>query len=66
MERWSVEKLKEWVEKREAQLKDPSNSDDPKWLKRRINTVRELISKKEKAQEHKENQKRISQRKVDT
>ncbi len=37
-------------------IDDPDNSDDPRWLRRRVKKLRKLAEKKEKAFEHKTRQ----------
>jgi hypothetical protein len=41
-----------------AQIDDPANHDDPKWLKRRVKVLRQVATKKEKAFAHKRAQRR--------
>jgi len=43
-----------WAEQLEAQIKDPKNCDDPRWLKRWAEKLRRLALKKEKAKAHKQ------------
>ena len=57
MRNFSAEDLYALASKIEAQLGDPQNTDDPKWLQRRANRVRALAKKKEDALAHKNNQK---------
>jgi len=38
----------------EQQIRDPLNTDDPKWLQRWADRLRRLAAKKEKARKHKE------------
>jgi hypothetical protein len=38
----------------ERQIRDPLNTDDPKWLQRWADRLRQLAAKKEKARKHKE------------
>ena len=42
----------------EAQIDDPANRDDPKWLQRRVGILRQVATKKEKAVSHKRAQRR--------
>jgi len=49
----TAEELYELADKLEARIKDPHNSDDPKWLKRWVGKCRWMAAKKEKAKEHK-------------
>jgi hypothetical protein len=44
------------AEKFEAQITDPRNTDDPKWLQRWADKMRRLAVKKTRAHAHKENQ----------
>jgi len=53
MEERSAKELYEWAHELEAQIKDPSNQDDPRWLTRWAEKMRALARKKEKALEHK-------------
>ena len=53
MEKHSAEELYAWADELEAQIKDPSNQDDAKWLMRWAEKMRALARKKEKALEHK-------------
>jgi len=40
----------------EAQINDPTSTDDPKWLLRRAKKIRKLAEQKEKSLEHKSSQ----------
>ncbi len=51
METFTVEELYGIADSIESQLTDPKNTDDPKWLKRRIDRVRSLARRKEKSRE---------------
>lgn len=42
----------------EAQVDDPANRDDPKWLQRRVKILRQVATKKDKAFAHKRAQRR--------
>ena len=42
-----------WANRLEAQMTDPLNADDPKWLRRQAEKMRSLAAKKERAKEHK-------------
>ena len=42
-----------WANEIEAQIRDPLNKDDPKWLQRRADKVRRLAIQKEKSRSHK-------------
>jgi len=57
MEKFTAEELHTKADEYEKQINNPNNTDDPKWLKRWADRVRKLAKQKEKAQEHKENQK---------
>ena len=48
------------ADKLEARSKIPSDKDDPKWLRRNARVFRQWAAKKEKAVEHKQQQKRLS------
>jgi hypothetical protein len=48
--------LRAWAEQVEAQIRDPQNRDDPRWLRRWAEDMRQLAEKKEKAKAHKERQ----------
>ncbi|REJ68192.1 MAG: hypothetical protein DWQ31_08660 [Planctomycetota bacterium] len=52
----TAEELRAWAEDLEAQIRDPKNTDDPKWLQRWADRMRRLADKKEKSLEHKERQ----------
>jgi hypothetical protein len=56
MEQYTSDELYIMASQEEEKLKDPINSDDPKWIKRRVEKLRALALKKEKSLEHKENQ----------
>ena len=56
MRKFSSEELFEIAKDYEHKLRDPENTDDPKWLKRRINRITLLAEQKEKAKEHKKSQ----------
>jgi cyclopropane fatty-acyl-phospholipid synthase-like methyltransferase len=49
--------LHAWAAKLEAQIADPKNSDDPRWLQRWAGKLRALAAKKEKAKAHKQRKK---------
>ena len=55
MRRFSASELHAIADEYEAKISDPENNDDPKWLKRRADRIRELALKKERALEHKHN-----------
>jgi hypothetical protein len=63
MESFTFGELSALADAFEAQLSDPSNTDDPKWLRRWISKIRRLAQQKEHAAEHKsrQRQKRTSQ-----
>ncbi|MGE0128383.1 MAG: hypothetical protein AB7U82_09915 [Blastocatellales bacterium] len=48
--------LLQWAQRFEAQITDPKNTDDPKWLQRWADKMRRLAAKKQKAHAHKERQ----------
>jgi hypothetical protein len=49
METFTAAELFLLADKFEAQIKDPTNTDDPKWLQRRAERLRRLAVRKEKA-----------------
>jgi hypothetical protein len=57
METFAAEELFAWADKLEAQIKDPANTDDPRWLQRRADKVRRLAGRKEKAFQQRNRQK---------
>jgi len=57
MRKFTAEELYAFADELEARIESPTNTDDPKWLRRWINRVRRLAGEKEKAVEHKESQK---------
>ena len=56
MDKHTSQELYIMADEEERKIKDPNNTDDPKWLKRRADRLKSLAIKKEKAIEHKENQ----------
>jgi hypothetical protein len=56
MNSYSSDELFVMAEEYAYKLNDPTNTDDPKWLKRRVNRLRTLAIAKEKAKEHKASQ----------
>jgi len=52
------EELFDWADKLEAQINDPQNCDDPRWLRRRAAYLRSRAVKMNKGLEHKEAQKK--------
>jgi hypothetical protein len=53
MEERTAEELYAWADELEAQINDPSNQDDPRYLTRWVEKMRTLARQKEKALEHK-------------
>ena len=53
MESHSAMTLYAWADRMEAQIKDPLNRDDPRWLQRWADKMRRLASKKELNVTHK-------------
>jgi hypothetical protein len=49
METFTTAELFTWADKLEGQIKDPANTDDPRWLQRRSDRVRRLAARKETA-----------------
>ena len=58
MEKFTFLELFAIANEYEAKINDPKNSDDPKWLKRRLDRIRLLAEQKEKSLEHKSDQKK--------
>jgi hypothetical protein len=58
MESHTAEELYAWADRLDAQVKDPENLDDPRYLERWAGKMRNLASQKEKAREHKDQQRR--------
>jgi hypothetical protein len=54
----TAEQVAARAEELEAQMDDPANHDDPKWLRRGAETLRQVAAKKEKAFAHKRAQRR--------
>ena len=54
MKTFTSEELYHLADQMESQLSDPLNTDDPKWLKRRIDRVRALAIQKQAAKEQKD------------
>ena len=54
----NIKKLRETINRIEFQMDDPSNKDDPRWLQRWKQRVIRGVIIKEKAIEHKGNQKK--------
>ena len=53
MESHSALELYAWADKLEAQIDDPANRDDPRYLRRWADKIRRLAIKKEKSVTHK-------------
>ncbi len=53
MAKFSTFDLYTMADEIEAQISDPENRDDPKWLIRRAKRIRKLAEEKESALEHK-------------
>lgn len=56
METYTAAELLTWAEKLEAQIDNPLNEDDPKYLRRWAGKMRRLAAQKEKALSHKKRQ----------
>lgn len=56
MEKFTSQELFDLADEYDRKISDPTNTDDPKWLKRRSERLRKLASKKEKSLEHKNSQ----------
>ena len=56
MKTFTSAELVAWAEQVEARIRDPQNRDDPRWLRRWAEDMRQLAEKKEKAKAHKEGQ----------
>ena len=50
---WTQSKIIERLQSLQRKLADPMNSDDPNWLKRRMDWLEKRLAFKEKALEHK-------------
>lgn len=55
---WTQSKIRERLQLLQRKLADPTNSDDPNWLKRRIDWLEKRLVFKEKELEHKMGDKR--------
>lgn len=53
MRRFTSGELHDLADQYEAQIADPTNEDDPKWLQRWADKIRRLDVRKDKLQEHK-------------
>ena len=53
---YTAEELDGLADEHLHRIDDPKNTDDPKWLKRRATRLRKLAHQKEKALEHKVDQ----------
>jgi len=60
MESHSSAELLAWAGSLEAQIIDPRNSDDPKWLQRWADKMRRLAAQKERAHAHKHRRRRTA------
>lgn len=56
MGKFTADELFRMADEHENRINDPSNTDDPKWLKRRADRLRALAVEKEKSLEHKGSQ----------
>jgi len=60
--KWSIKRLiarqTTWLRK----LANPTNPDDPKWIKRRLKRIESGIEKKERAKEQKDREKKNSRK----
>ena len=56
MARFTAVELHQMADEYEAQAKDPSSPDDPKWLLRWAQKIRKLAEQKGKSLEHKRSQ----------
>jgi hypothetical protein len=56
MQTFTSGELFAFAERRERQMQDPQNQDDPRWRSRRVEDVRRFAAMKEKAKEYKERQ----------
>lgn len=62
-ERKHSDRILESADKFEARIDDPENTDDPRWLSRIARNLRKNAEKKEKAFEHRQNQKQTKRHK---
>jgi hypothetical protein len=58
MRKFTADQLFAHAEKLEAQIKDPANTDDPKWLQQWADKIRWLARQKETAKAHKDGTRR--------
>ena len=56
MQTFTAAELLALADQWEAQIQDPQNRDDPRWLRRWAEDARRLAAKKERAKAHKERQ----------
>ncbi len=56
MHRFTSRELHAIADELEAQIADPRNKDDPKWLQRWVDKIRRLATRKVKSLEHKSSQ----------
>ena len=56
MQTCTAAQLLAWADELENQINDPQNRDDPKWLRRWAEDMRQLAAKKQEAQAHKTRQ----------
>ena len=59
MGKYTTNKLLTRAQKLEARINDSTNTDDPRWLRRRVERLRCWALRKEEAIEHKEYQRRL-------
>ena len=57
MSSFTSSELSDWADRLEAQILNPNNVDDPKWLQRWADKIRRLSVQKQRAHKHKERQK---------
>jgi hypothetical protein len=55
---WTEQKIRERLRMWERKLADPSNTDDPNWIQRRIDWLQKRLAHKAKAVEHKQSESR--------
>ena len=58
MRQFTADELHQHADRLELQVADPRNTDDPKWLRRWANRIRQLARRKEVSGEHKRTQRK--------
>jgi hypothetical protein len=58
MRKFTAKELFAWADQHEARIIDPNNTDDPKWLQRRADRLRQVATAKQNASEFKRQERR--------